>query len=291
MPPWRPRGWQPSHQAHREVGLDEAPDDRRRGLLGGGDDVDARLPPPLQEPGQRPFHPLTSHQHQVGQFVYEEETDGQGGRRQGGSPFPGLPVSLSALHLHQPYQALESLGGLVGVGDDGAGQVGEGFQVPEGAPLGVHKDHSEGVGRVEVGQGEGHSPQQSGLAAAGGAGDEDVGNVGGGEADEKGGAVVGDAQEGGGKGDVAQAAEEGKEADRAGVLPGDLHGDEGALAGDADGGGAQGDGQFLGKAGEGADAGAYGGEDVVADPAGVTVPPVARAGMRCWASTASIRSA
>jgi len=246
-------------EADGEVGLDEGADDESGGFLGAGDEMDAGLAAALGEASEGEFHGFAAGLDEVGEFV-EDDDDAR----------VGASLGITALHLGD--EAGEGVEGEVGAGDNGEEEVREEVEGSEAAGLGVDEEELEGGRGVEEGEGGDDGAGESSLARAGGAGDEDVSDVGRGEAEEERDAVVVEAEEGGmrrdgGVGVVGEAVEEVEEEDglRGGAR--DLDVELVVLAKDAARGSAEGEGNLLGEALELVKADAERGGEMEADEA------------------------
>jgi hypothetical protein len=152
------------------------------------------------------------------------------------------------------------------------GQVVEGDKA---ATLGVDEEELEGALGIVESQGGDDGAGQGRLAGAGGASDEDVGDVGRGKAEEQRDPLLVEAEDGGewrhsvgAVGPVTgKAAAEGEEGNELALAAGDFDLDLALVAVDAAGGGAKVEGDLLGEPGDLADLDAERGGKVEADEA------------------------
>jgi hypothetical protein len=171
-------------QAHREVALDQAADDRCSGLLCAGHKVDASLATALGESCEEHFHVATTHLEQVSELVNDED-----------EAWFRACCSVAAFHFVE--EALEDGESKVYAGDDREEEVREVGEGEEAAGFWVDEDELEGTLAVGEGEGGDDGAGEGGLAGAGGASDEDVGDVWAGQAQQQWHAFLIESQDGG----------------------------------------------------------------------------------------------
>ena len=182
-------------QARGDVGLDEAGDHLGDGSLGGQDQVDPGSAGQLGDALDRGLHVLRGGHHEVGELVDDDQEVGVGaqlslGSRQGldlSGPHclvevvdvletEGGQVVVAGVHLaHHP---LQSLGRLLGGGDDRRDEVGDALVDGQLHPLGVHQHHAHLLRRGAHHDRGDHRVDEGGLTRTGLPGHQQVRGLG-----------------------------------------------------------------------------------------------------------------
>jgi len=241
-------GGDAADEAEGEVGAHNAAQGSGAGVLGGSHDVDTGFATALDETGQGAGDGAAADHHKVGELIDEDDD-----ARDGAGVINQLTAAIA--DLHGADQGVEGFDGLAGIRDEGAGEMGSVRESAEGAALGIDAEEAEGARGVGEGERDGHSAEEDGLAGAGGAGEEDVGNVRRGETGEQGDASIGKAEDGGGRGDGLDILEEREEGDGPGFGIGEGEDDTVLIAADGEGGDAHSERKIVGKAADGGEAG------------------------------------
>ena len=171
--------------ARGDVGLDHAGDDVGRGTLGGHHQVDADGPRFLGQADDVVLHLLRRDHHEVGQLVDDDEDVGQ---RPLSAPRPALVhlgQAAGMLQLHELVAVLHLLdhvvkhaGGVLHVGHHRHQQMRDAVVVRQLDLLGVDHDHAHLLRGAAQQDRRDQAVDAAALARAGGAGDEQVRELG-----------------------------------------------------------------------------------------------------------------
>jgi len=126
--------------------------------------MDAGLTTTLREAGEGKLELLAADHQEVGQFVDEQHQS-------------GLVDAVGVASFHLLQQPGEVVEGVRQLGEGRAEQVRQVGEGSEATALGIDKQQLELPLWVVECQGEGHGARKGGLAGAGGAADEGMGNV------------------------------------------------------------------------------------------------------------------
>lgn len=233
-------GGDPTDEAEGEVGTEEGGEDSGGGMLSGDDEVDARLAAPLSEANEGLSGRGRSRGEEVGEFI--DEDNDEGGSRVGG----GSDV-VTIAELHRAQEIKEGMVGGDGIGDGGGGHVGSLAERSEGTVFGVNAEEADGWGRVGEDEGCCNGAEKDRLAGAGGANDEDMGDVRRRKTGDEGKTIIGEAKEGRGCRQGSGALEEGKEGQGGGARIGEGQGDAAWGAVDGEGGDTKREGEIIGE--------------------------------------------
>ena len=149
-------------EPRRNVGLDEPGDDVDAGALGGQDEMNTSSPSELRDANDGIFNVSRGDHHQVGQLVHDHEEVGVGPQDAlascGCCHLPGSDRGIEVIHVpesevrkvvvtlvHLGDDPLQSIRGLLRVGDDRGDQVRNTFVNTQLHSLGIHEDHAHFV--------------------------------------------------------------------------------------------------------------------------------------------------